>query len=215
MQFLIEYVTQSFHKIKMTLKRTVTIDAPRPTKKSRNLKRQVNTLSRQVSSIKPEVRQESYYLQINAGQSTPINLIQSRVLQDAGTQQIRLHRIRISYEYVPGDALWGVLYGVDSGPNTTPLYAPTLPYDLRNAMIPLDRTTGKVYRELKLSEMGNFNPTLSQQVMELDYTFSTPKILPLESEGLFANSTKHICYIGGHRHPTQARNVYVTMWYTS
>lgn len=219
MQFLIEYVTQSYHKIKMTLKRTVTVDAPRPTKKPRTLARRVDRLSRQVARSLPELRQETFVITIPAGSNVPQALIGTRVLQGNGTQEIRLHRIRVAWTSFSDGQPWATMYSPVT--NTTSisahgLYDPAVANNAVNFYVPIDRTNSAVYvsKNFFLENQVNL-PSMQNFPMTIDHRFSTPKRIRFAEEGTTSTPLDQIFYIGGARSNTNARDIYVTLWYTS
>lgn len=219
MQFLIEYVTQSFHKIKMTLKRSVTPDGSMPYKKRRTLARRVDKLQRQVARSQPEIRQETVVITIPAGSNIPVGLIQTRALQESGTQEIRLHRIRVAWTSYSDGQPWATMYSPVT--NTTSitahgLYDPAVANNAVNFYIPIDRTNSAVYKSKNFFLDNQVNlPSMQNFPMHLDHRFSTPKRIRFVEEGSTTTPLDQIFYIGGARSNTNARDLYVTLWYTN
>lgn len=73
------------------------------------IRKDLDSLKRKVISNTPEVRQASYVLTITAAQTTALPLIQPTLI-DAGTEEIRLHRIAVNWLYINGEFPWGIIY---------------------------------------------------------------------------------------------------------
>jgi len=178
------------------------------------------TVSRELRRMKPEIRQESYNLTIGGGAVDPLQLIIRGTLADPGTQEIRLSRIRLSYVYIPGDPLWGTLYGT-KGVSTplAPLSNNLNGYDIQNFLSPPDATLTSVYKSRNLSGTNKLLASDVNQIVELDHKFSIPKRIRFQNELVNTIPANFIgdpiYYIGGHRHPSINRIVRVTIWYTS
>lgn len=218
-EFIFNHVQKSVHYFRMTLKRTVTLDSSsRPSKKRKeNLSRKVSTLSRQVNRMKPEIRQESYTLTVVASRETPIPLINDRQLQEAGVQEIRLHRIRVSYSYVSDMQNWAVMYspaGNYSDLTAHGLRVPTSAHSIENFFCPLDSTNSKVYKSINLVTDLNIKSSDVNTLVNIDHRFSIPKKIRFMSEGTTSLAMDQICLIGGPRGLLVNQGMTVTLWYS-
>lgn len=214
-----EYVSKSYHKIRMTLKRTVTLDAPRPAKRPRALSRRVDRIQRQLSRAMPEVRMETFEIVIPAGSNIPTALIATRALQELGSQEIRLHRIRVAWTSFSDGQPWATMYSPVT--NTTSitahgLYEPSVANNATNFYVPIDRTNSVTYKSKNFFLDDGVNlPSMQNFPMHLDHRFNTPKRIRFVSEGPATTPLDQIFYIGGARSNTNDRTIYCTIWYTN
>lgn len=219
------HVHKSVHNFRMVLKRTVTLDAEsRPYKKRNVMLSKVNNLSRTVSRMKPEVRQESESMTLTSiaadgATQLPIPLIFARTLQDAGTQEIRLHRIRVSWVYGGSDQQnWAIMYSPIL--NTASLaqhglYAPTTPHNSTNYMVPIDSTNARVYKTLNLPVDKDIKVGDTNSIQVMDQRFNIPKRIRFAVEGGTATPIDQIYLIGGPKGSSFTQYCVVTLWYTN
>lgn len=225
-EFLLKHVHKSVHNFKMVLKRTVTIDADSrpPKKRNVNLSNKVNNLSRVVSRMKPEVRQESEVYTLTSvatdgATQLPIPLIFARSLQDAGTQEIRLHRIRVAWSYAGSDQQnWAVMYAPIL--NTASLlqhglYNPALPHSSSNYQVPIDSTNARVYKTLNLPVDKDIKVGDTNSIMVMDHRFNIPKKIRFAEEGGSTTPIDQIYLIGGPKGASFTQYCVVTLWYTN
>jgi len=201
----------------MALKRTVTIEGnSRPTKIPRGIKSKLDRLSRQVKSNAPEIRQDRYTVTIPAGTLAPLPLLVSLSLnaRDTGTAEIRLHRIQVTYNHIPGDRLWSTIYGhINNGNPVVGLYNPTNPFSPDNLFGEPDATTIKVYKRLNFSGTTKVLPSDTNQFLTVNHRFSIPKKIRFASGGIGADIFDNIFYIGGNWNAAAARTMTVNVWY--
>jgi len=224
MQIILEYINQSYHKVKMTLKRTVTLDYPDRSKRARGgLSKKVAFLSRAVAAAKPELRQETFVIPMAIALNDPLALISSRTLQPRGTQEIRLHRVRVAWTAQIDGNSWATLYCPKNNTTTYSthgLYNSASSHDVSNFLVPIDTSNAAVYKSKNFFLDNQYNSTVtSYGVLTLDHKFPIPKKIEFAAETTANPSTEgpiqQLYFIGGPRSSTTQRNIYVTFWYTA
>jgi len=187
----------------------------------RPVKARLDKLSRAVARSTPEVRQESYAVAITANTTTPALLISTGLnLVPNGSQEMRLHRIRLSYIYQPGDGLWGMMYGLKgtTATSTKGLYTPSTPYNVSNFLNMPEQSNIKVYKQVNLSGTVKVDSTdtTAHHLVTMDQRFSIPKKLSFDDPniGMGVVPADQIYYIGGNWSASTLRYVYVTIYYS-
>jgi len=191
----------------------------RPTKKRKtpprtvSLDRQVQSLRRVIYSNKPEVRQASYDITIAANSTNAAALIDPTLI-DAGTEEIKLHRILVSWLYITGDVPWGIIFSPRQGYLPNQLPDSGAPYSVNNFLKFLDQTKQRVFSRR------NFGREIatgadSDSVLEMNKKFSIPMKVGMSNPGVQSAQHNQLYWIGGHWNDAEPRVISVTVWYTS
>lgn len=202
----------------MVFKRSQTVDPyKRPTKIPRTVATKLNRLSRAIAAQKPELREDTYFLSIASGRTTPLDLLVRASMEslDPGCSEIRLHRIRLAYTHFPTQPLWQILYTPKGTASPTAcLYNTGNAWSVENFLSPPDATQSTVYKMLNYS--GKIEDARANQIIAFDQRFSIPKKIRFDNEVLaLGNPIDQLYYIGGAKDTVTARNICVTVWYTS
>jgi len=177
------------------------------------LSTQVSQLRRVVYSNRPEVRQASYDITISVGQLTATPLIQPTLI-DAGTEEIKLHRIAVCHSYVAGDAPWGIIYSPRQGYSENQLPNGGDAYALQNFLQHLDHTKQRVFLRKNMSYLVE-SAASSDEIFEFDRRFSIPMKVGMVNPGSMTVNHNQLFFIGGLRDATVPKVLSVTVWYTS
>lgn len=203
---------------KMPVKRVLFQDNPykRPSKIPRTVATKLNRLSRAVAAQKPEIREDTYFITVNAARTAPVDLLVSASMEslDPGSSQIRLHSIRLAYVHTVGDALWQLLWTPKgTASSVASLFNTTNSFDVANYLSTPDSTQATVYKMLNFT--GKIQAELANQIISFEQRFAIPKIIRFDNEKLASgNPIDQFHYAGGCRSAGAARTLCVTVQYT-
>lgn len=211
------------------LKRTVTIEGSQSAKRPKTtaaLTSDVAQLKRQVNSNKPEVRQQTYTIQLTPLRSTPVAILQPTNI--AG-DEIRLHRVTVGWSCPDDGALspnefpFGMLYSPHQGyseieglPNSTAVHT------VQNILAFPDATKTRVWQR-QFSDIRTIGYRDSSSTpgssggMLMDKKFSIPMKVGMETsnEETPTVSRNQIYLVTSQVPETGApRPLFVTIWYT-
>jgi len=145
------------------------------------LRQEVRTIKRQVNANKPELRQASYRLDITPNLSTPTALINPTLI-DAGTEEIKLHRITVNHLYKQGLAPWGLIFSPRQGYSEADLPNAANANESQNFLQHLDATKQRVFQRR------NFSGIITQaasnnEILEMDRRFTIPMKVGMVNPG--------------------------------
>lgn len=177
------------------------------------LSQQVSKLRRVVYSNRPEVRQASYDITIAAGLTTATPLIQPTLI-DAGTEEIRLHRIAVCHTYENGKFPWGIIYAPRQGYAQNQLPNGGDANNVANFLKHLDHTKQRVFLRKNLSWEVNSNVS-TEELFEFDKRFSIPMKIGMSNPGVQTVNHNQLYFIGGVVDASIPKAISVTVWYSA
>jgi len=177
------------------------------------LSNEVSSLRRTVNASKPELRQASYPLTIALNSTVPTPLIDPTLI-DAGTEEIRLHRVTVNWIYTIGDYPWGIIYAPRQGYQDNQIPDGANPYSVTNFLRHLDATKQRIFARK------NFGKEIAtgadgDSILEMDKKFSIPMKVGMVNPGTKTVNHNQLFWIGGNWAADAPRVIEVTVWYTS